>query len=550
MGGMRGTTGNLFDFSQMKGPNDEPHVGGFCADAGADTAAADAAKPKGKADAKADVKAEAESPVAPAVKLSKASAPAELTVSAFLSRVKNALGEAFPSRVTVVGELSNVSSPASGHLYFSLKDASASVGCVMWKSRAGKLKFRPADGLEVVVEGRVDLYDPQGKLQLYAERITPRGEGALELAFRQLREKLQKEGLFDVARKKAIPAWPRAVGVVTSGTGAAIRDIQKTIATRWPGMAVYLLPVRVQGDGAAAEIAEAVAMLDANAEAFEIDTLIVGRGGGSLEDLWAFNEEVVARAVATATVPVISGVGHEVDVTICDLVADARAATPTAAAQRAVPDGQAYRGVLRSHSARLSQGLTQLGERARASLEAILRSGVFRDPSARVRTGAQQLDEWTHRLRAAQQGLLARQGRRLGPLADRLARVHPIRELGRSRARLDRLADRLRWALGGQTKRNSDIVTRLQSRLAAVTPSHRAAMLRQRLDALSRQLDAMSHQAILARGFSVTRLPHGQIVRSTQDLAAGVRIETLLADGVVASDVVEVTPSDPAKGEP
>jgi len=259
-------------------------------------------------------------------------APKGMSVWQLVSQVKAALAEAFPKRVAVVGEISNCKRHSSGHIYFRLKDARASIDAVMFRSHASKLRFSPEDGMEVVVDGRVDVYDVRGQLQFYAERMTPRGVGELELAFRQLKDKLAAQGLFDPARKKPLPPFPRAVGVVTSPTGAAVRDIARTLRRRWPAARVYLVETLVQGEGAAEQVAAAVAALDAGAERLDIDVLIVARGGGSLEDLWAFNEEPVARAIAAARTPVISGVGHEVDFTIADLVADVRAATPTAAA--------------------------------------------------------------------------------------------------------------------------------------------------------------------------------------------------------------------------
>jgi exodeoxyribonuclease VII large subunit len=426
-----------------------------------------------------------------------AEGPAAMSVSALVARIKNALTEAFPQRVCVVGEVSNLSAPSSGHLYFSLKDAGASIAAAMWRSQAEKLKFRPTDGLEVVVEGRVDVYDTQGKLQLYVERITPRGAGALELAFRQLKEKLQAEGLFDPAHKKPLVRFPRAIGVITSATGAAVRDIQRTIHRRWPGLNVYLLPTTVQGDEAAGRIAEAVALLDAAAEGLDIDTIIVARGGGSLEDLWAFNEEVVARAVFAARTPIISGVGHEVDVTICDLAADVRAPTPTGAAELAVPDRrEVVRHVAQLHR-RLSRTTAEGLAAARQALRGLLRSGVFRDPLGRVRGYMQRMDELSSRLRAALHGGLARAGRRLEPATQRLAMVHPI---------------------------------------------HRLRLARQRVASAGRQLEAMSYRGVLRRGFSVTRSAEGAVLRSAADVRAGQRVTTVLSDGAFDSEVVEGGP--------
>ncbi|RKY26188.1 MAG: exodeoxyribonuclease VII large subunit [Planctomycetota bacterium] len=474
----------------------------------------------------------------PAVGSSAPASPA-LTVSALLGRVKGALAEAFPATVTVAGEISNLSTPASGHLYFSLKDAGASIGAAMWKARAARLKFRPADGMEVVVRGKVDVYDAQGKLQLYVERITPAGAGALDLAFRQLKDKLEKEGLFDQARKSPPSRFPRGIGLVTSATGAAVRDIQRTLRRRWPGAKVFLYPAPVQGQGAAEALAEGVDLLGANAEKFDIDTIIIARGGGSLEDLWAFNEEPLARAIARARRPVISGVGHEVDVTICDLVADVRAATPTAAAELAVQDSEEIRRALNALGERLAWRVREKLDASRAALQAIGRSVVFRDPTSRVRSNVQRLDELEHRLRAGLGGRVAGARARLEPLARRLTAGHPSRLADRARAKLTALADRLRWGLGSRSKLAGDRLADAQARLAQAHPSHRLALARQQLTALARQLEAMSYRSVLARGFSVTRGSDGKIRRSVGQFKPGERIETELADGKIHSNVID-----------
>ncbi|NBB95430.1 MAG: exodeoxyribonuclease VII large subunit [Planctomycetes bacterium] len=465
--------------------------------------------------------------------------PQPMSVSVLVARVKDALAAAFPERVAVIGELSNVSRPASGHIYFRLKDGSCQIDCAMWKSRASRLKFEPADGLEVVVEGKVDVYDAQGRLQLYAERITPRGEGALELAFRQLKEKLQDEGLFDADRKKPIPRIPRAIGVVTSGTGAAIRDIQRTLRKRWPAATVYLLPVPVQGEGSAAKVAEAIRLLDASAEHLGIDTLITGRGGGSLEDLWAFNEEPVARAVAAARTPVISGVGHETDVTICDLVADCRAATPTAAAQAAVPDCRDLARQTADLRARARRALLDRLEEANAALAAMTRSSVFRDPLGRVHNRMQHVDELAHRLRAVTGSELAEHRRRLEPTANRLAALHPARLVEKGRARIEAMISRLRWALGASAKRAGERLGQAAAGLRAVHPAGRLKLDRQQLRAAERQLQSLDVQAVLRRGFTITLGPDGRPRKSAAEFSPGDRIMTRLADGEIRSNVAD-----------
>jgi len=476
-----------------------------------------------------------------------------MSVTVLVARIKQALAERFDQPIQVVGEISNFKRHGSGHLYFRLKDANAAIDAVMFKAAAAKLKFRPTDGLEAIASGRVDVYEVRGQLQLYVESLTPKGTGALELAFRQMREKLQGEGLFDPAHKKPIPRFARAIGVVTSPTGAAIRDIRRTIQRRWPGMAVYLLGAPVQGEGAASQVAEAIRLLDVNAPLYGIDTIIVARGGGSIEDLWAFNEETVARAIFAARTPVISGVGHEVDVTICDLVADARAATPTAAAEMAVCDVAELRGHLDALAGRLGRTVRATFETARRALAAVLRSVIYRDPTAAIRTRAQRLDELTHRLRAGMAGLLALRHRRVEPAANRLAALHPARLAEKAGAQVHQLTARLVWALGGRSKRAGETLAALERRLSAIHPRHRVRLARQQVSAAGRQLEAMSYRSVLQRGFSVTRTEAGKILRSADQVRSGLRIETELSDGRIRSTVNESAPvrdgdQDPTQG--
>jgi exodeoxyribonuclease VII large subunit len=466
-----------------------------------------------------------------------AAPPSALSVTALVMRIKAALAEAFPQRITVVGEISNFKLHSSGHLYFRLKDDGAAIDAAMWRQSAAKLRFKPYDGLEVVVEGRVDMYEARGQLQLYVEQMTPKGAGALELAFRQLKEKLQKEGLFEQAAKKPIPPFPRAIGLVTSQTGAAIRDIRQTLRRRWSGIPTYLVPVAVQGEGSAAAIAEAIGLLDAQAGRYQIDTIILARGGGSMEDLWAFNEEIVARAVFAARTPIICGVGHEVDVTIADMVADLRAATPTAAAELAVPDSRDILRHLATCQNRLTRSLRDQMTSCAQCLASASRSVVFRDPTWRLRSHAQRLDELSHRLRADLGHLLAAHRRRLEPLTGRLAGLHPAALAQRARGRLERLTGRLAWALGGRSKRAGEALSVLAGRLGSATPAHRIRLLRQHLDGAARQLESMSYRSVLQRGFSVTRGSDGEILRSALAARAGQQITTELIDGRIASRV-------------
>ncbi len=475
----------------------------------------------------------------------KKNAPAEpWSVTALVARIKGSLNDAFPARVAVSAEISNFKRHSSGHLYFRLKDANCAIDAVMFRSDASRLKFSPEDGMEVLAEGRVDVYEVRGQLQLYVERMSPRGAGALELAFRRLCEKLKGEGLFDEAAKKPIPRFPRAVGIITSASGAAIRDISRTLRVRWPGVRAYLLPALVQGDAAADDIVSALKLLDANAPRLEIDTIILSRGGGSLEDLWSFNEEAVARAVFAARTPIISGVGHEMDITVCDLVADARAATPTAAAQMAVPDAEEAKKYLATLGGRLGRAVGERVASGRADLQAVLRSSVFRDPRYRLRTRMQRLDELSHRLAGGAQRRVADGRRTLEPPSRRLASVHPARLLERARGRLAAAANRLAWALGARSKRAGDDLAALGARFAAVRPQHKLDVARQRLTTARRQLDAMSYRSVVKRGFSVTRRADGSIMRTVKQARKGQNMETELADGKIKSRITGAEGAD------
>ena len=472
-----------------------------------------------------------------------APASAPWTVSSLVARIKEALLDAFPARLAVVGQISNFKRHSSGHLYFSLKDENAAIDAVMFRQAAVGVRFDLADGLEVIAEGRVDVYDRQGRLQLYVQRLTPKGTGALELAFRQLKQRLQEEGLFDPAHKKPTPRFPRGIGVVTSPTGAAVRDIARTLGRRWPAARVYLVPVRVQGEAAAGESAEARGLLDRAAGRLAIDTILIARGGGSLEDLWAFNEESVARAIFAARTPIISGVGHEVDFTIADFVADVRAATPTAAAELAAPDGAELRRTVQQFSGRLARRVGELLEMARTSLSAVQRSVVFRDPTAGVRAANQRLDELVTRLRQGLTQVRAECQQRLHEAERALAAQHPRRLHERAAGRLAERRRDLAWALSRLARRAGELLAERAGELAAAHPRHRLRLARQRVAALRRQLEAMSYRAVLGRGFSVTRRADGPILRSANQAGPGDRLDTELADGRLRSQVEGPTPA-------
>jgi exodeoxyribonuclease VII large subunit len=351
-----------------------------------------------------------------------------LTVSQLTSRIKGSLEAEFPG-VWVAGEISNFSRPSSGHCYFTLKDDQAQIRAVMWRATAGRLKFDVHDGLEVVCYGALDVYAPRGSYQLVVSKLEPRGIGALELALRKLREKLQAEGLFDLSRKRPLPRFPRRVAFVTSPTGAAVRDFLEVVRRRWRGADILVVPTRVQGDGAAAEIAAAIEY--ANRLPISIDVLIVGRGGGSLEDLWCFNEEVVLRAVAASRIPTVSAVGHEIDVTLCDFVADVRALTPSEAAELVVPQFEAVGQLLEEQRRRMHTALWNRATVARRRLGQLAERRMFRRPHDLWRDRSQRVDEIWQRAGRAARNRLERERGRIQAVAGKLHSLSPLEVLGR-----------------------------------------------------------------------------------------------------------------------
>ncbi|HZZ70995.1 MAG TPA: exodeoxyribonuclease VII large subunit [Pirellulales bacterium] len=386
------------------------------------------------------------------------SAPNQVvTVSQLTAALKEVLEGCFPS-VWVAGEISNFSRPQSGHCYLTLKDSDAQIRAVIWRSAAARVRFDLHDGLEVLCRGAIDLYAPRGSYQLVIQEIEPRGIGALELALRKLREKLAAEGLFHSDRKRALPPFPRHVAFVTSPTGAAIRDFLEVARRRWQGVRISVVPVRVQGDGAAAEIAAAIVQV--NRWPQTPDVLVVGRGGGSLEDLWAFNEEIVVRAIHASRIPTVSAVGHEIDVTLADLVADLRAATPTEAAERIVPALEDLLTGLRIHQKRMTVALQKRAATARAALDALSARRVFRKPFESLQNQARRLDEWAGRAERAVENLVAVQRQSLGAAAARLESLSPLSVLARGYSLTSsRAGTLLRRAADAQV--GDQIVTRL-----------------------------------------------------------------------------------------
>ena len=337
-------------------------------------------------------------------------------------------GEPLLSGISVRGEISNFKQYPSGHCYFTLKDANSALKCVMFRGRAQYLRFLPQNGMQAVAGGSIAVYERDGVYQLYVDSLIPEGTGDLALAFEQLKEKLAAEGLFDSSRKQPLPLFPKKIGVVTSSAGAVLRDIYRVSKRRWPGVQLVLYPVQVQGEGAAKEIARGINFF---AEEYAVDVIIAGRGGGSMEDLWAFNEEPVVRAIAACPVPVISAVGHETDFTLADFAADVRAATPSQAAELAVPDRAEVKRQVENLTGQLTRQLQREILLRRQRLESLLNNRVMRKPQSMLAERRQRLDFLLAGLqKAAKQELQGKQ-HKLGMLLNRLAAINPAAVLGR-----------------------------------------------------------------------------------------------------------------------
>jgi len=349
------------------------------------------------------------------------------TVSEITRGIRTSLEHKF-SNIGVLGEISNVRKPSSGHVYLTLKDKNSQLQAVVFRNSASRIKFELKDGLEVVSFGSVTVYEPRGQYQLIINKIEPKGIGALQLAFQQLKEKLEKEGLFDHAHKKNIPFMPKKIGIVTSPTGAAIKDILNIIDRRFANVEILIYPVKVQGEGAAQEIAEAITELNNYSD---IDVIISGRGGGSLEDLWAFNEEIVARSIYNSRIPIISAVGHEIDLTIADLVADKRALTPSEAGELVVPRKDLLIEKTEKFKARLLQSLTGKLRLSKEKLVRIANSYVIRQPFDKFNRWQQRLDDFAQRLNLNITHALSTEREKLSGIAGKLESLSPLNVLKR-----------------------------------------------------------------------------------------------------------------------
>ncbi|QSV45248.1 exodeoxyribonuclease VII large subunit [Geobacter benzoatilyticus] len=426
-----------------------------------------------------------------------------LSVSRLTTLIRGVLEDNF-EHVWVEGEVSNLVMPASGHLYFTLKDAGAQIRCVMFRASARALKFRPRDGMGLIVRGRITLYEQRGDYQLLVEYLEPQGMGALQLAFIQLKEKLAKEGLFAEERKRSIPSLPQRIGVVTSATGAAIHDILTVLNRRFANVEILLRPVKVQGEGAAEDIVEAINDLNSYGD---VDVMIVGRGGGSLEDLWAFNEEKVARAIARSRIPVISAVGHEVDFTIADFVADLRAPTPSAAAELVVKSKEELASRVEFLRHRLLQRMHRTLAEAGGELESLGRA--LRDPTMLLGHLAQRVDDLSVRLERSIAGSVKYQAIAVESLKNNLRLRNPSLAVERTRELVIALNSRSEISLRRHLDRSREVAAVLMARLETLSPL-----------------------GTLARGYSITlKLPNRSVVRASSQLNPNDSLELLLYKG-------------------
>ncbi|MEW6439943.1 MAG: exodeoxyribonuclease VII large subunit [bacterium] len=444
-----------------------------------------------------------------------------LTISRLTQQIRKCLEGSF-ELLWIEGEISNFRVPSSGHFYFTLKDELAQIRAVMFRMRNSALRFIPEDGLQVICRAELAVYPPKGEYQLVIQWMEPKGQGALQLAFEALKRKLADEGLFDASRKRPIPYLPRSVGLVTSPTGAAIRDFLKILWGRFPNMEVRFCPVRVQGEWAREEIAGAIQMLNEEGRA---EVLVVARGGGCLEDLWAFNEEKVARAIASSAIPVISAVGHEIDFTIADFVADLRAPTPSAAAELVVPEKAALSECLASLRDRLLKAEAKDVRRRRETLSHLARRLVH--PGRRLREHLQRLDELEERLRSATARALNQAAGRLAGWRARLIANSPSRKVRDGRLQTAALRrDLVRLTL------------------------HRMDAGRQACRELAGRLQSLSPLAVLSRGYSITRLvPDGRVLKGVEGVGEGSRVEVTLARGKLACSVRSVEPGERATAD-
>jgi exodeoxyribonuclease VII large subunit len=432
-----------------------------------------------------------------------------LTVSELTQEIKGILEEKFPD-IWVEGEVSNLRVPPSGHLYFTLKDNFCQIRAVLFKMQARTLRFLPEDGLQVICRGRVSLYEKRGDYQLILETIEPKGIGALQLAFLQLKGKLEKEGLFDPAHKKPIPMIPQKIGIITSPTGAVIQDILHILERRFGNLHVLLYPVRVQGEGASSEITKGIKYFNQLAD---VDVIIVGRGGGSLEDLWAFNEEGVARAIYHSKIPIISAIGHETDYTISDFVADLRAPTPSAAAELVVRDKREVENIVSYLRGRLENQMIQILQGYRTDLSYIRK--IFKEPGKRIEEYFLRVDDLVNRLQLLTSWIFKRREEKCLHLNENLLLRSPMQKVN-----------------------NIRLVIREANRRLGQNIRFFLEIQRQRVGGRSGELNSLSPLSILQRGYSITRkLPSFHIIRDAAYVREGDKVEVKLHRGALICGV-------------
>lgn len=427
--------------------------------------------------------------------------------------IRRTLENSFGS-IWLEGELSNVRRPSSGHYYLTIKDASSQISGVLFRGNQRNVKFEPADGMKVRVSGDISVYEPSGTYQIIIRGMEEAGKGALQEQFEKLKQKLLQEGLFASERKVPLPLLPQHVGIVTSRTGAAVRDILNVVNRRFPNLHIVLAPVRVQGEGAAAEIAGAIDMLNQRGG---LDVMIVGRGGGSLEDLWCFNEEIVARAIARSKIPVISAVGHEIDYTISDFVSDLRAPTPSAAAELVVGCKDAFEDDLRRHGAALNRALREMILAMRNRLLAVSGSQIFSEPRNMVKQYLQQVDSLAMRMQHSLEMSVNEQRRSLQSLSQQLKALSPAVISRQYIQRMESLLMRMNHALRISTQGQAQDLQRLSEKLMALSP-----------------------KSVLSRGYSVTMDESGKAIQKVSTLEKGQRVVTLLEDGSFEAEVDKI----------
>jgi exodeoxyribonuclease VII large subunit len=440
--------------------------------------------------------------------------PTIYSVSDLTSAVRDLL-EGHIGEVWVEGEISNYRKQSSGHHYFTLKDDRSQLACVMFaRSYSAQAKVALSDGMQVQAYGAVTVYEARGQYQLIVQLIQPKGQGLLQAKFEALKRKLQSEGLFDPERKRALPKFPQRVALVTSPTGAALQDMLNILKRRSPWLSILICPVRVQGEGAALEISEMIDYVGSHADQLRVEVMIVGRGGGSLEDLWEFNEESVARSIYRSKIPVVAAVGHEIDYTIADFVADRRAPSPSAAAELVAPDLQALKADLTSRRAALDRLVRQSVELRRLQIRRLSEAAYLREPQRLTAERQQRVDQLEMRLAEIWKGLIQQRRSRLGRLAAFLSAFRPEQWLQAKRGELASLEARLKWTAGTRLDAQKKHVAELTGFLRLLGPKQ-----------------------TLERGYSITLDSNGAVVRSANLVKAGERIQTKLADGVLHSIV-------------